>query len=444
MLPLRHTLRSRLPPHTKTAPSRSRHISVSTHQCIRQRPAIRRATEVQYSAKTESHESADLAIARRAATPVHPQAPSPPNTRPVESAIASANTSPDTSASGPYKDVLFSSAFIAHQYRAPIATSNSSSRNASITTTTTTAHSYITTRPPPLLARQLSAIETFFTSKKTRYKFLYSAAHARQHPPNMHTPEIILLGASNAGKSTFLNAILGSANAARVSRRPGLTTLMNAFGVGPPPTTTTTSTHQPSVSISKDINPPQHSLILVDTPGYGFKSQLNWGESVIQYLDQRTMLRGAVLLLSSEKKLLPHDKWMLRTLAEANTRTLVVLTKADKSKAGWTERCVEMADDIQTELADLNRQVGGRWRDDDDDGGAATARVLITAAGMDMPHRFRNGAGIGGVRSAILDMAGFSMSSKVMMKKAETVTYGGPIVSFEDIGWTTSESTRMQ
>ncbi|KAG5916205.1 hypothetical protein E4U61_003870 [Claviceps capensis] len=442
MLPLRRTLRSRLPPPqgTKTAPSRSRHISVSTHQCIRQRPVIRRATEFQHSAKTESHEGADLAIARRAASPEHHQAPSPPSTRPVESANASANTSPDTSASGPYKHVLLSSAFIAHQYRAPIATSNSRSRNASITTTTTTttttAHSYITTRPPPLLARQLSAIETFFISKKNPYKFLYSAAHAQQHPPNMHTPEIILLGASNAGKSTFLNAILGSASAARVSCHPGLTTLMNAFGVGPPPTT---STHQPSVSIPKDIDPPQHSLILVDTPGYGFKSQLNWGESVTQYLDQRTMLRGAVLLLSSEKKLLSHDKWMLRTLAEANTLTLVVLTKADKSKSGWTERCVEMADDIQTELADLNREVGGRWRDDD--GGAATARVLITAAGMDLPQKFRNGAGMGGVRSAILDMAGFSMTSKVM-KKAETVTYGGPIVSFEDIGWTTSESTR--
>ncbi|KAG5958405.1 hypothetical protein E4U57_001329 [Claviceps arundinis] len=430
MLPLRGTLRSRLLPHTKTAPSRSRHISASRHQCIRQRPAIRRATEFQHSAKTESHEGADLAIARQ-------QAPSTPNTRPVESANASADTSPDTSASGPYKDILLSSAFIAHQYCAPIATSNGS-RNASTSTTnttstTSTAHSYITTRPPPLLARQLSAAETFFISKKTRYKFLYSAAHARQHRPNMHTPEIILLGASNAGKSTFLNAILGSASAARVSRRPGLTTLMNVYGVGPPPTT---STHQPSVS--KDIDPPQHSLILVDTPGYGFRSQLSWGDTVIQYLDQRTMLRGAVLLLSSEKKLLLHDKWMLRTLAEANTRTLVVLTKADKSKAGWTERCVEMANDIQTELADLNREVGGRWRDDDD--GAATARVLITAAGMDLPHKFRNGAGIGGVRSAILDMAGFSMTSKVM-NKAKMVTYSGPIVSFEDIGWTTSEST---
>ncbi|KAG6078159.1 hypothetical protein E4U16_001418 [Claviceps sp. LM84 group G4] len=435
MLPLRRTLRIRLPPHTKIAPSRSRHISVSTHQCIRQRPVIRRVTEVQHSAKTESHKDADLGIARRAAAPEHPQAPSPPNTRSVESANASADTSPDTSASGPYKDVLLSSAFIAHQYRAPIATSNSS-RNASITTTTTTtAHSYITTCPSPLLARQLSVIETFFVSKKNRYKLLYSAAHARQHRPNMHTPEIILLGASNAGKSTFLNAILGSVSAARVSRRPGLTTLMNVFGVGPPPTIIT---HQPSVS-AKDIDPPQHSLILVDTPGYGFRSQLTWGESIIQYLDQRTMLRGAVLLLSSEKKLLPHDKWMLRTLAEANTRTLVVLTKADKSKAGWKERCVEMADDIQTEMADLNREVGGRWRSDDD--GAPTARVLITAAGMDLPHRFRNGAGIGGVRSAILDMAGFSMTSKVT-KKAETVTYSGPIVSFEDIEWTTSESTR--
>ncbi|KAG5913883.1 hypothetical protein E4U42_000819, partial [Claviceps africana] len=313
----------------------------------------------------------------------------------------------DTSASGPYKHVLLSSRVIAHRAAA-----------------SSGVKSHLSTRTTPLQDRQLVAAEAFFV--RHPHRFLYSAESLRHHAPNAHTPEIILLGASNVGKSTFLNALVGSSSAARVSQRPGRTTLMNAFGVGPPP-------KMPRESLPKGVAPPRHSLVLVDTPGYGYRSQSSWGDAVVRYLRTRRMLRGAVVLLSSEKRLLPEDRWILRALAEANTRTVAVLTKADKARAGWADKCVSMADAVQHELTALHHEFGGRWRECE----GPAAPIYVTSAGMDTPGKLRNGAGMGGVRAAILEMAGFALQDTVT-PKPDTVTYGGPIVSFDDITWKTS------
>jgi GTP-binding protein len=307
----------------------------------------------------------------------------------------------DASTSGPYKQVLLASKAIRHQ-PAP----------ASLT--------HITARSTKLQIQQLSAAEKFFASP---CKFLYSAEALRHHAVNNHTPEIVVLGSSNVGKSTFLNALVGQSKAARVSQKPGRTTLMNAYGVGPLPKI-------PRELVPKGMPPPRHSLVVVDSPGYGFRSQASWGDSIMKYLGARKMLRGAVVLLSSEKKLMAEDKWMLRTLAEANTRTVVVLTKADKARSGWVDRCGSLAQVVRQEVDSLNREFGGRWRRGD----GAASQVYITAAGMESPGRLKNGGGMGGVRTAILEMAGFTLLETVT-KNAETVTYTGPVVSFDDIQW---------
>lgn len=198
---------------------------------------------------------------------------------------------------------------------------------------------------------------------------------------------------------------------------------MNAYGIGPLPKI-------PRELVPKGMPPPRHSLIVVDTPGYGFRSQASWGDAIMKYLQARRMLRGAVVLISSEKRLLPEDKWMLRTLAEANTRTVVVLTKADKTRNGWAEKCGLLAETVQQELDRLNAQFGGKWRDSE----GAASQIYITAAGMAGPGQLKNGGGMGGIRTAILEMAGFTLQESVT-KKADTVTYTGPIVSFDDIEW---------
>ncbi|KAG5984822.1 hypothetical protein E4U55_003040 [Claviceps digitariae] len=429
MLPLRHTLRGRFPTRIKASSSSSSSspFSVSSHQSIRQRPT-RRASAVRPStikadapsvspdvAAPEVRKASQEADVRHAIAPSPGTAASPPHHQ-------QAPLPPDTSISGPYKQVLLSSRIIAHHCRLPYVV-GSSGGHASRTTTTRDddVKSHLTTRTTPLQTRQLSAAERFFADSPP--KFLYSAEQLRHHAPNTHIPEIIILGASNVGKSTFVNALVGSSTAARVSQRPGRTTLMNAFAVGP-------WSKIPKELLPKHEPSPRHSLVLVDTPGYGYRSQATWGDAVVQYLQKRSMLRGAVVLLSSDKgRLLREDKWMLRTLAEANTRTVVVLTKADKSKARWTDTCLSMADAVQSELTALHHEFGRRWRDSD---GGAAARILITSAGMAKPGKVGNGAGMGGVRAAILEMAGFAVQDTVT-KKGETVMYSGNIVSFDEI-----------
>ncbi|KAK1246341.1 hypothetical protein MKX08_000143 [Trichoderma sp. CBMAI-0020] len=313
------------------------------------------------------------------------------NTTPTPKRSAPPNTKP-------HKEALFTSTLIRQ------------TASSALTTTTT--------RPQDA---QIAAAASFF---RQNFQFLYSAESLRHHPKNEHIPEILILGASNVGKSSFLNALVGKLDAARVSARPGKTTLMNAFAVGPLPKI-------PKGHVKQGEKLPRYSLVLVDTPGYGFKSQASWGDAVWKYIKARKMLRGAVVLISSEKKLMEQDKWLLRTLAEANTRTLVVLTKADKGGGSWTERCSQMAELLRGELRKISRSAGNGWKE----GSGWNPDIYITAAGMDRMPKLASGGGVGGVRTSILEMAGFDLQDKEVKKKDETITYGGPVVSFDDIKW---------
>ena len=199
---------------------------------------------------------------------------------------------------------------------------------------------YTQTTPPS--DEQLSRAAKYFDPQGGR--FLFTAAHFRDIPSDSSAPEVALIGRSNVGKSSLLNALfnLPEVKLARVSQKAGRTRAMQFFGMrheggG-------VRRHMKS-GLSRDLinerlkvgkhitleNWIGHGgVVIVDMPGYGFRSQDKWGEEAIKYLRERKQLRRVVLLVDPTHGLKDNDEKMFELLRSCGTQYQVVLTKMDK------------------------------------------------------------------------------------------------------------------
>ena len=128
----------------------------------------------------------------------------------------------------------------------------------------------------------------------------------RVDPP---LPEIALIGRSNVGKSSLLNALVGRPGLARVSGSPGKTTLLNFYRLP--------------------------GLYLVDLPGYGFAragkaDRAGYRKLVSGYLRTRQSLAGIMWLLDIRRDPSTEDREMLELFTASHRPVLAVFTKADK------------------------------------------------------------------------------------------------------------------
>jgi len=122
-----------------------------------------------------------------------------------------------------------------------------------------------------------------------------------------------LVGRSNVGKSSLLNALLGRPGIARISATPGKTRALNVFKLP--------------------------SFYLVDLPGYGYAKADKKSRTEIQamlggYLRSRSSIAGIVWLLDIRHQPSPEDEQAFARFAEQQHPILAVLTKADKLALG--------------------------------------------------------------------------------------------------------------
>ena len=133
--------------------------------------------------------------------------------------------------------------------------------------------------------------------------------------PDHRNPEIAFIGASNVGKSSIINSLLGR-KVAIVSSMPGRTRQLNFF-----------------ISDKTRVD----SLVIVDMPGYGFakagKDQMeSWQKTSFEYLARRPNLKRVFLLIDPVKGLKESDKDIINMFNTLGVSFQIVLTKIDKLK----------------------------------------------------------------------------------------------------------------
>jgi GTP-binding protein len=139
---------------------------------------------------------------------------------------------------------------------------------------------------------------------------LHRAAYKPEDFPRDQRPQFAMVGRSNVGKSSLINAVLKRKAIARVSQTPGKTQAIHFYLVN-------------------------ERFYIVDLPGYGYAKvprsiAASWGELVRSYLESADALQLIFLLLDS-RRTPAHDDMQIRDWTQAaGVESRVVLTKSDK------------------------------------------------------------------------------------------------------------------
>ena len=160
-------------------------------------------------------------------------------------------------------------------------------------------------------------------------RFEISAVSKKQYPTG-GLPEIVLVGKSNVGKSSFVNTMLGRKSLARTSSVPGKTRQINFYNI--------------------DV-----SFYFVDLPGYGFskmskEEQVKSGIFIEDYLKSRKEIALIVFLIDIRHEPTDNDRLMYKYIIDSGFPCLVLANKADKLAPTKVETAVV---DLQNSLNPL-------------------------------------------------------------------------------------------
>ncbi len=149
--------------------------------------------------------------------------------------------------------------------------------------------------------------------------FEISAVSSNQYPKS-GLPEIVLVGKSNVGKSSFVNTMINRKKLARTSSEPGKTRQINFYNID-------------------DI------FYFVDLPGYGFskmskKEQDQVGKFIENYLFNRNEISLIIFLIDIRHTPTANDKLMYNYIISSGLPFIILANKADKIAVTKVEKAV--------------------------------------------------------------------------------------------------------
>ena len=140
-------------------------------------------------------------------------------------------------------------------------------------------------------------------------KFEISAVSPKQYPKN-NLPEIVLVGKSNVGKSSFINTMINRKKLARTSSEPGKTRQINFYNI-------------------------DETFYFVDLPGYGYskmskKEQEQVGKFIEEYLFNRKEISLIIFLIDIRHSPSANDRLMYNYIISSGLPFIILANKADK------------------------------------------------------------------------------------------------------------------
>ena len=144
--------------------------------------------------------------------------------------------------------------------------------------------------------------------KQINAEFIISAEKLSQCP-DFPYPEFPLLGRSNVGKSSFINALANNKKLAKTSNTPGKTRLINFFNFS-------------------------NTFMVADLPGYGYakvskEAQAKWQKYLEEYLLKRTQIKSLIQFIDARHDIQKNDYQMREWVNAHQLPIFTIITKID-------------------------------------------------------------------------------------------------------------------
>ena len=139
--------------------------------------------------------------------------------------------------------------------------------------------------------------------------FVKSCPNRKEKPQDIK-PEVLVVGKSNVGKSSLINALCDKKRLAFTSSKPGHTRLLNYYDI-------------------------DKKFYIVDAPGYGYaKGGIDldrlFAEMMDSYFSNNRELKLVLVLLDARREISNDDQEIIDYIKESGFPYFIVITKIDK------------------------------------------------------------------------------------------------------------------